>query len=371
METRTERWSGASCRTRQRWRGSGGFASPFATIWLAAQRLGRSWRLLLAVELGMVIAVALLATAPFYGDLVASAQLQSTLASSPSYDRNIQIDETVAALDARQSHQSIDQTVKSAVTETVGAIVSGPTEYLQTTRPLTLTEFNGKPIGEALPLYPASKGAEDLPMAFDYAQTLPYMKIYSGRLPRETGASVEPEVMVTPAMGVKPGAKLTFVDSQVPSLTYTVRVVGVWFPRNERDPFWNGLGFDTVVSTALNNPPPPEFPVLFTRATLTRMFTYPSDASRMRRWGWGSTISTMSLPNHITVSHAQAIIGELKQLRNALDTQSWRKAACFRWIWRRAWGHCWEVSPVCSPIRPCRSIAWMRSSSRWPCSSSS
>lgn len=39
------------------WRG--GFASPFSSVLLAAQRLGRSWRLLLAVELGMLIAVAL------------------------------------------------------------------------------------------------------------------------------------------------------------------------------------------------------------------------------------------------------------------------------------------------------------------------
>lgn len=299
------------------WRG--GFAGPFATIWLAAQRLGRSWRLLLAVELGMVIAVALLATAPFYGDLVASAQLQSTLANSPSYDRNIQIDETVAAL-YLANPTAIDQTIKSAVADNVGSIVTGPTEYLQTTRPLILMKFDGKPIGEALPQYPASKGAEDLPMAFDYAQTLPYMKLYAGRLPRDTAASALPEVMVTPAMGVKPGATLSFVDSQNSNLTYNVRVVGVWFPKNERDPFWNGLGFDTVVSTILNNPPSPEFPVLFTRSTLTRIFTYPPTQERMPM-GMGFHYIYYISPNQITVGHAREITDELKRLRNALDTQ--------------------------------------------------
>ncbi|MGH2505763.1 MAG: hypothetical protein ACRDID_24890, partial [Ktedonobacterales bacterium] len=74
------------------WRGT--FAGPFSSVRLAAQRLGRSWRLLLAVELGMLIAVALLATAPFYSDIVASAQLQNTLTTAAPTDRNIQIDVT-------------------------------------------------------------------------------------------------------------------------------------------------------------------------------------------------------------------------------------------------------------------------------------
>jgi ABC-type lipoprotein release transport system permease subunit len=297
----------------------GGFAGPFAAVWLAAQRLGRSWRLLLAVELGMLIAVALLATAPFYGDLVASAQLQNTLATSPSYDRNIQIDATIPSLANANLPQFVDQAVKSDVARTVGSIVSGPTEYLQTTRLLTLTKLNGKPIGEALPQYPVSKGAEDLPMAFDYAQILPYMKLYAGRLPRDTAASAEPEVMVTPAMGVKPGARLTFVDSQVPSFTYTVRVVGVWFPKNERDPFWNGLGFDTVVSSLLNNPPPPEFPILFTRASLTHIFIYPPTQEN-QPMGLGLHYIYYVASNNITFAHAQSIIAGLKTLRNALDT---------------------------------------------------
>ncbi|MDE3230367.1 MAG: hypothetical protein KGO05_10835, partial [Chloroflexota bacterium] len=299
------------------WRG--GFAGPFATLLLAARRLGRSWRLLLAVELGMMIAVALLATAPFYGDLVASVQLQSTLGSAASPDRNLQVDATIASLYG--AHLSaIDQTVEGIVRGDVGGIVTGPTEYLQTTRPLVLTKLNGHSIATALPQYPAYKGAQDLPMAFDYAQAAPYMKLYAGRLPLDGNGNALPEVMVTPAMGVKPGAILTFTDSQDAGLVYRARVVGVWFPKNENDPFWNGLGFDTVVSTILNNPPPPQFPILFTRLALTQMFNYPPTQANLPM-GLGLHYIYYVSPSAITVGNAQDIANNVKALRNVLDAE--------------------------------------------------
>ncbi|HEX8730724.1 MAG TPA: FtsX-like permease family protein, partial [Ktedonobacterales bacterium] len=299
------------------WRG--GLAGPFATLLLAARRLGRSWRLLLAVELGMIVAVALLATAPFYGDLVASVQLQSTLASATGPDRNLQVDATIASL-YKPNLTAIDQSVEGVVRGYVGGIVTGPTEYLQTTRPLVLTKLNGHPIATALPQYPAYKGAQDLAMAFDYAQAAPYMKLYSGRLPRDGTGDALPEVMVTPAMGVKPGAILTFTDSQVVGLVYRARVVGVWFPKNENDPFWNGLGFDTVVSTILNNPPPPQFPILFTRTALTQMFNYPPTQVN-QPMGLGLHYIYYVSPSAITVGHAQDIANNVKTLRNALDAE--------------------------------------------------
>lgn len=298
------------------WRGS--FASPRSSLWLAAQRLGRTWRLLLAVELGMVIAVALLATAPFYSDLVAGAQIQNTLATSASPDRNIQVDVTINALD-QANLPAIDQIVSTDVQHTVAPILADSTEYLQTTRPLSLVKVNGAPVATALPEYPAAKGAQDLPMAFDYSQAAPHMKLLSGRLPRDVASSAPPEVMVTPAMGVAPGAMLHLVDAGYPKSGFDARVVGVWFPNDERDPFWNGLGFDTIISTLLNNPPPPQYPVLFTRGTLVQLFSYPPSATRLPM-GMGLHYIYFVAQNRITAGQARTLTQQVTALRTALDT---------------------------------------------------
>ncbi|HET9109847.1 MAG TPA: FtsX-like permease family protein, partial [Ktedonobacterales bacterium] len=311
----------ANARAATPWRG--GFAGPFSSMRLAAQRLGRSWRLLLAVELGMVIAVALLATAPFYSDLVASAQLQTTLLNSASSDRNLEVDVTVGTLYAPGSPavdrvNAIDQTVTADMSTYAASFTSGSTEYLQTTRALSLTKVNGKDVSVALPEYPVNQGAQDLPMAFNYTQALPHMKLFAGRLPRDTAASAMPEVMVTPAMGVKPGATLHLVDAQFPKYGFNARVVGVWFPKDESDPFWNDHGFDTVNAPNVSNPPAPQYPVLFTRQTFVQIFSFPPTQKRLPI-GVGLHYIYFVAPDQIAVSQAHTISQQLTALRTALN----------------------------------------------------
>ncbi len=304
------------------WRG--GFAGPFSSVRLAAQRLGKSWRLLLAVELGMVIAVALLATAPFYSDLVASVQLQSALTSATSTDRNIQIDVTVPSLydpqhTTMQRLASVDQLVTSDAGNVISSFTSGPTEYLEATRALTLTKVNGKPVETALPEYPASHGAQDLPLAFTYSQALPHMQLLAGRLPKETAANAMPEILVTPAMGVKPGVVLHFVDSLYAKFGFDARVVGVWTPKDANDPYWNGLGFETVIAPNINNPPPPQFPILFTRQALVQSLTYRPVGFTNPPMGVGLHYIYYVSSDSITVSQASVVQTELTTLRRTLD----------------------------------------------------
>ncbi len=305
------------------WRG--GFAGPFSSVRLAAQRFGKSWRLLLAVELGMVVAVALLATAPFYSDLVASAQLQSILASANSTDRNIQIDVTAPQIYGA-SLASIDQLVTYDAQNSVAAFTAGSTEYVETTRPLLTTLINGKSVVKNVGgycnnafQYAACQGGQNLPIALDYAQALPHMKLLAGRLPKDTLATAAPEVMVTPAMGVKPGATLHFVDSGYTKFGFNAQVVGVWFPKDENDPFWNGLGFDTVIVPNLNNPSPPQYPILFSRATLEQTLGS-RPAAGQPPMGIGLHYIYFIAPSKITVSQAATVQANLKTLRSALDT---------------------------------------------------
>src|SRR5215469_15189619 len=68
-----------------------GFA-PLAALRLAFWRLGRSFRLLLAVGLGILVAVVLICTVPLYSSLVSNVQLQRQLGGSAATDINIEAD---------------------------------------------------------------------------------------------------------------------------------------------------------------------------------------------------------------------------------------------------------------------------------------
>ena len=314
------------------WRGT--FAGPFSSVRLAAQRLGRSWRLLLAVELGMLIAVALLATAPFYSDIVASAQLQNTLTTALPTDRNIQIDVTnpqlyFPSVDPNAQLSGIDQIVTSDAQNAIGSFTGGWTEYAQTTVPFGLSRINGKPTTKDVGGYcqntfqfQACLGSQVLPMAFDYAKAASHMKLIAGRLPQPAIGNALPEVLVTTAMGVKPGATLHVINNppgKHDTFGFDAKVVGVWEPKDPNDPFWNGEGFDTIIPPNLGNPPPPQYPVLFLRDAMVNAFSADSAATGPQI-GMGLHYIYFVNAGGITVSQAPAAQSDLLALRRSLDT---------------------------------------------------
>ena len=58
---------------------------------LAVMRMSRGWALLLAVALGIVVAVVLICTVPLYTTLVGDVQLQRALGETSATGRNIQV----------------------------------------------------------------------------------------------------------------------------------------------------------------------------------------------------------------------------------------------------------------------------------------
>ncbi|HEY8324439.1 MAG TPA: FtsX-like permease family protein [Ktedonobacterales bacterium] len=313
------------------WRGT--FAGPFSSVRLAAQRLGRSWRLLLAVELGMVIAVALLATAPFYSDIVASAQLQNTLTTAAPTDRNIQIDVTdprlyFPSIDPNAQLTGIDQLVTSDAQNAIGSFTSGWTEYAQTTVPFYVSRIDGKSVTkdvggycENVYVYQACSDGQMLPMAFDYAKAGAHMKLIAGRLPQPTTGKTPPEVMVTTAMGVKPGAMLHVINynaAKKDTFGFDVKVVGVWGPKDPNDPFWNGLGFETIIVPNLSNPSPPQYPMLFSRAAMVNAFRTETPVGPPV--GMGLHYIYFVNSGNITVGQAPTVQSNLTLLRRSLDT---------------------------------------------------
>ncbi|HEX8728209.1 MAG TPA: FtsX-like permease family protein [Ktedonobacterales bacterium] len=313
------------------WRGT--FAGPFSSVRLAAQRLGRSWRLLLAVELGMLIAVALLATAPFYSDIVASAQLQNTLTTAAPTDRNIQLDVTIPWLyspgaDPSARLTAIDQLVASDAQNAIGSFTGGSSEYAQTTVPFSITRIDGKAVTkdvggycENVFVYQACMDSQVLPMAFDYATASAHMKLVAGRLPQPTTGNAPPEVLVTTAMGVKSGATLHVINynaAKKDTFGFDAKVVGVWTPKDPNDPFWNGLGFETVIVPNLSNPSPPQYPVLFSREAMVNAFS--TETSIGPQVGMGLHYIYFVNSGGITVGQAPAVQSDLTLLRRSLDT---------------------------------------------------
>lgn len=301
-----------------------GFGAPLSSVSLAAQWFFKRWRLLLAIELGMVIAVALLATVPFYSDLINSLQVQSALASSASSDRNIQID--VNYLDLHLSDvQNTDQIVTSDAQVLLGSFTSGRSEYLDAARPLYISEVGGAQpqTGQGgscvnVYAYDACQNGEILPMAYDLQQSAPYIKMYAGRLPQNTSSPMLPEVAVTPAMGIKPGSVVHFIDSQYPQWGFDAMVVGVWFPKDENNVYWNGKGFDTLLSTMLKDPPPSQYPVLFTREGLLASLNF-ARTQMHNPMGLGAHYVYYVAPSKFTASNVKVVSSGLKNFHSVLD----------------------------------------------------
>ena len=70
--------------------------SPLSSSRLAIWRLGRSFRLLLAVGFGILVAVVLICTVPLYNSLVSNVQFQRQLSAQAPSDLNIEAVTTLA-----------------------------------------------------------------------------------------------------------------------------------------------------------------------------------------------------------------------------------------------------------------------------------
>src|SRR5690348_4644016 len=89
-----------------------GRPGPLSAAWLAGTRLSRGWTVLLAVAMGMLVAVVLVCSVPLYDALVADLQLQRALVGELPSGRNMQIQVDSAA-------------ITSAVRDTTTPVVAG------------------------------------------------------------------------------------------------------------------------------------------------------------------------------------------------------------------------------------------------------
>ena len=177
-------------------------ASIFSSLRLAILRLTRSWALLLAVGVGILVAVVLICTVPLYDTLVANIQLQRAINTGDPTVRNIQPSINSSRITPQIRGQS-------------SAIVNGlANQYLRdftSSTPVYYTVSDNMLMLKAgtHSFNPANVQTPNLIFeAFDYGVAGPHMHFVSGAAPSPVGAGQTPQVAVTEQMAQDLGLKV-------------------------------------------------------------------------------------------------------------------------------------------------------------------
>jgi ABC-type antimicrobial peptide transport system permease subunit len=249
-----------SMRNRELWRGR---IRPLSVLSLMPLLLRRSGSLLARVALGVLVAATLLCIVPFYTALMSDVQLQYLLATTPKPQVNIEAQAALASVLPNEAG-SVTNYTEFLGQEYLRGFAPTRMSYLDAST-VAFTTVNGTLVDSGIHAKLAT--AQVRPTTFDYVQAGPHMRLYAGRLPRDVGSDHMPEVLATPKLNVKVGDVIGLREIGVGNANVSVRVVGIWFPKDQNDPFWNGHSYDTVNNCGLVCPPD-VYPLLFTRAGL-------------------------------------------------------------------------------------------------------
>lgn len=239
--------------------------SPLAAARVAGLRLRRAWRALLAVNLGILIASVLICALPLYTGVVANLQLERLIARAPVSQANVDVGVTTVMTDGTTA-SAIDDQIRG-IADQIGDFAARYSYRYASLARLSFAGINGSYQNVRTRGLDSSAS---LAYTFDQRAAAPFMKLYSGHMPQDMAAGQPLEALATPKLGLKPGDMITFTEPAAPGLsTLTVKIVGVWFPKNPDDVFWDGFSWDTHESElqprAGAPPQPPIYPLVFTR----------------------------------------------------------------------------------------------------------
>ena len=248
---------------------------------LAGMRLAHGWTLLLAVAVGILVAIVLICTVPLYNTLVSNVQLQQALASAGPIGRNIsatvESDHITTAL-----RTSSDSEVRSLAQSSFSAYTSPQPSYSVVSTDLVLLQtptytYAQSPGGNTLAPH-VSFGA------WDYTEAAPHIQIVSGAVPQSASAGGIAQAIITVqaahALQLTIGDQLTAGQFADHTKQATVRVVGIWQPVDSGDPYWNGTSFD---AGGTDNSPP-VYPILITQDDFFGKLPAISSAGMRQTW---------------------------------------------------------------------------------------
>lgn len=215
-------------------------ASPFSPLRLALMRFTRSWRLLLAVALGMLVAIVLICTVPLYNSLIANVQLQQVLHDAGSLRLNLEVRVQSDSVSAA-THSSLDGTVSSLSQRYLAPYVQQASTYYATSEPVLL----GK-AGEHNYNLADVRTPQLAFEAFDYSATAPHMHFVAGQPPQASSGDTA-QIIITEEMAhyekLKVGDSLLAINFGDHAHQVALRIVGIWTPTDPNDAYWNGQTF--------------------------------------------------------------------------------------------------------------------------------
>jgi hypothetical protein len=193
-----------------------------AGLWRALLYRSRSdWPVVLAAGSLLLCATVLLAAGAVYGDVVALGGMRRAIVEAPPQDRVIVIGSTSAPADAN----TLDETVTAHATEVLGAS-GGEVGLVMRTGGFVQAGLD-----------PDDPGG--LTRLASYRAIERHATLVDGRWPAPGAEPFEAVVSegAAEALDAAPGRTLDLVSRDDPSVTTSVRIVGVW--RAERgDPYW-------------------------------------------------------------------------------------------------------------------------------------
>ena len=215
-------------------------ASPFSPIRLAFLRLTRGWQLLLAVALGMLVAIVLICTVPLYDTLIANVQLQRVVHDAGSLRRNMEVraqSDTVSAA----TRNSLDSMVSSLGQRYLTPYVQPPSTYYVASD-ATLLGKAGTHTYDLADIHTPQIVFE----AFDYRAAASHIRFIAGEAPQATSGDAA-QAIITQEMAtyehLHVGDSLLAINFGDHTHQIAARIVGIWTPTDPNDAYWNGLTF--------------------------------------------------------------------------------------------------------------------------------
>ncbi|MGH2517253.1 MAG: FtsX-like permease family protein, partial [Ktedonobacterales bacterium] len=222
-------------------------ASIFSAVRLAASRFTRSWQLLLAVALGMLVAVVLICTVPLYDALISDLQLQQTINIGGPVARDVEVTAQSGGISAQVATQS--QALMGQLRSQFIApyTTSTPTYYTETV-PMGMKQagthtYNIADVASSQVKF----------FGFDMATTAPHMRFLAGGPAAASGSYVPVYITKQFAtdVGLVPGDHLVVTqfggtDFGAKEIDLTVTVAGIYTPNDANETYWNGFTFDDL-----------------------------------------------------------------------------------------------------------------------------
>lgn len=207
----------------------------------------------------MLIAVILLSAVPVYLTLDSDIQVQQVLAAQPPSDVNVELIASASTISSTTA-SSITSHIARYEKSTISSFAPRTSQYLEVTQ-MPYATVNGKPIGETtLPIYKAYAQF----LSYDMTQAAAHMHLYAGRLPEATATGEPVEAMAIPQSGLRVGDVVTAYEFGYHDQVVSVRISGLWYPKDEHDPYWNGRSFKPQIVKD-QSPVPPVFPLFLSR----------------------------------------------------------------------------------------------------------